>query len=64
MVPAACVVEMDVVAVVVVVGAFEVETVDDVVGAVEKVDVADAEAVGLKPDGNTVTAVPVTESAG
>lgn len=62
MVPAVCVVETDVVAVVV--GAIDVETGVDVVGAVDKIDVADTEAVGLKPEGNTVTAVPVTESAG
>ena len=62
MVPAACVVETDVVAVVV--GAIDVETAVDVVGAVDKIDVADTGAVGLKPEGNTVTAVPVTESAG
>ena len=60
--PAACEVEMDVVAAVV--GIIEAERVFGVVAAVDKVDVADTEAVGSKPEGNTVTAVPVTESAG
>ena len=48
----------------IVVGAIDVESAVDVDGAVDKVDVADTEAVGFKPEGNTVTAVPVTEAAG